>query len=379
MNLFLHVGHGKTGSSALQSFLAINRDLLLSYGIDYPKGGAFDNAKKGYISSGNIPNPRAVKLTEYIENYNGISSTLLFSSEALMSVFREAPGELRSLNKKYNLIVILYVRNPIDYCFSAYGQSVKRGGQENDFASVIDNVNNLDQVCEFIELCKNLGVDLKVINYSNVSNIEKSFFNVFLGSKCKEFLGEAVRPKASIVNRSLSRVECELQRKFNKYYGANSSRFVSDVLVNHAPDIKSEKEFIDSESLDHFIAANHKKVDYINQFLDKENKLVLKKPTDITPQTDCYEISAKQIDVLTQSISNQLKLTVKNRDSANNILANKDADFLRDIALKYEKQQSLTLEDAHYLMSLAHKARPEGPVIKRKVAEFELALKTMDK
>lgn len=383
--IYLHVGHGKTGTSALQSFIALNRGLLAEYGVNYPepKTGSFNNAIEGKISSGNASNLKEVRLSDFVNsNVDSLlpsDDAFLFSNEGMWQKLRRDVRDFSLLNENYDLTLIFFIRNPIDYCFSAYGQSVKRGGQEKKFASAISNVNNLDHVCEFIDLCKSEGVDLRVINYSNVSNLEQKFCDVFLGSKCKDFLSKSVMPKAEIVNRSLSRVEYEFQRKFNKYYGANSSRFVSDALVNYAPDIKSEKEFIDNESLEHFIAENQKKVDYVNQFLNKENELVLKKPTDIAPQTDYYEISAQQIDVLAQSISTQLKLTVKNKKASSNILANKDADLLRDIALKYEKNQSLTLEDAHYLMNLAHKVRPKGPVIKKKVAEFELALKSMDK
>ena len=43
--IILHIGHGKTGSSYLQSFLALNREKLLDIGIDYPKDDEFENAK----------------------------------------------------------------------------------------------------------------------------------------------------------------------------------------------------------------------------------------------------------------------------------------------------------------------------------------------
>jgi len=55
MNLYLHIGHGKTGSSALQSFLALNSNLLENYRIEYPEHASFENAINGKISSGNLP------------------------------------------------------------------------------------------------------------------------------------------------------------------------------------------------------------------------------------------------------------------------------------------------------------------------------------
>lgn len=59
----------------------------------------------------------------------------------------------------------------------------------------------------------------------------------------------------------------------------------------------------------------------------------------------------------------------------NNKNSDKDADFLRDIALKYDSQTPLSLEDAHYLMGLAHKVRPHGPVIKKKLDHYAAELK----
>ncbi len=53
-NLYLHIGHGKTGSSSLQTFLALNKDNLKEYGIFYPEHVSFSNAEKGFITSGNL-------------------------------------------------------------------------------------------------------------------------------------------------------------------------------------------------------------------------------------------------------------------------------------------------------------------------------------
>ena len=60
MKLYLHIGHGKTGSSYLQSWLACNTEALLSQaGLIYPaelpgQGQALDNrALRGHFSQGN--------------------------------------------------------------------------------------------------------------------------------------------------------------------------------------------------------------------------------------------------------------------------------------------------------------------------------------
>ena len=54
MNLYLHIGTEKTGSSHLQSLSAINRDLLKKSGIWFPEAEKRDNMLlSGDISAGN--------------------------------------------------------------------------------------------------------------------------------------------------------------------------------------------------------------------------------------------------------------------------------------------------------------------------------------
>ncbi|WP_166372402.1 hypothetical protein [Psychromonas sp. SA13A] len=52
----------------------------------------------------------------------------------------------------------------------------------------------------------------------------------------------------------------------------------------------------------------------------------------------------------------------------NDLKNNADVDFIRDEALKIEKTD---LKKALSLMTLAHQARPNGPFIKQKVAEYQ--------
>ncbi len=369
MNLYLHIGHGKTGSSALQSFLALNSKLLENFGIEYPAHNSFEDAKKGNISSGNIPlvdDAWDSYIDKKVKTCN--VENILFSNESLIHKIISHPKKIENLNKKYNLELIMYVRNPLDHIFSAYGQQVKRGGLSEDMSSWIDNYKVLDRVLNVINLCQSINVKLKLINYSKIDTIENSFFSHLLKKDYNLFINQSEVIKKRKINRSLSRVEYEIQRNFNKFAGASSSEYISDALVNNAPDVKSEKEYINDESLMNFINTNKKKVDFINTFLDDNNKLELEKP-NIQPENEKFEISKKQIEVLTESISNKIKNT------NNAILQNNDADILKNIAQKYEKNDSLTIEDAHYLMGLAHRARPNGPVIKQKLEAFQKELK----
>ena len=47
-NLVLHIGRNKTGSSYIQSVLALNIKQLSKYGINYPQPSDIKKASKGY-------------------------------------------------------------------------------------------------------------------------------------------------------------------------------------------------------------------------------------------------------------------------------------------------------------------------------------------
>lgn len=75
--LWVHVGHGKTGSSFIQSVLATNAPLLKEHGILYPVHDSFESAKKGFISTGNGE--------LLISDRMSFEATTLFSSEIRFS------------------------------------------------------------------------------------------------------------------------------------------------------------------------------------------------------------------------------------------------------------------------------------------------------
>ena len=77
--IILHIGHGKTGTSYLQSCLALNRQKLLDIGIDYPEDRSFKSAKKGEITSGNP--------AQFFNNYLNIES--ITDKERILLVMKD--------------------------------------------------------------------------------------------------------------------------------------------------------------------------------------------------------------------------------------------------------------------------------------------------
>ena len=138
MNIYLHIGYNKTGTSLIQSFMCANNERLLAKGILFPQTDLKDNAhyalSKTFVGQ---PDSDAVSFGEkYIRKlYDEINAklpkTMIFSSEyfvmankykikAIKSFFRElfADSVVR---------IIVYLRRHDKWFESCFNQTVKTG------------------------------------------------------------------------------------------------------------------------------------------------------------------------------------------------------------------------------------------------------------
>ena len=116
--VILHVGHGKTGSSFLQSCLALSRKKLSDFDIDYPFHRSFSQAAAGRVSNGN-----GADFLAAVQDLGGVSSKILFSHENLFHTligkdsvaFSEV---LQSPDLRFE--VIIYARDLFEHSFSRW-------------------------------------------------------------------------------------------------------------------------------------------------------------------------------------------------------------------------------------------------------------------
>ena len=374
--IILHIGHGKTGSSYLQSVLALNRDKLLDLGIDYPEINSFESerAKKGEISSGNAQ--------VFFKNYLNLESItdkerILFSNEGflfkLINGFREFKSEcFVKFCEKYGkrLKVILFTRNLFQIRFSTWAQEVKRSSEILDIdtflrESPIERHHVL--ISYWLNLSKQFGFQLIIKNYSNHKD---NLLNVFL----EELIGEKTRienfilPKNKQVNRSLTFSEYEVQRICN--YLNMSKPDLSDFLVNKLPDIKPMNIKCSTETYDIVKNANIEVINIVNNQIDKNESIKIESlETVIQKESDIQNppLTEEQIKIISSYLE----------ESSSNIKTKVDDLYIneiRDIAIKIANNQSLDLSNALSLMKIAQLLRPQGPFIKSKVEEWEAEL-----
>ena len=130
--LFLHIGHGKTGTSAIQSSLAIASEKLAALGIEYPINAKLrDRASQLEITSGNWKPKSETSLAEQlleITRKNKNNSTIILSSESLFWLVPDLLCRKSDWEDFIDLHIIMAVREVEEMLSSEYQQLVKRHG-----------------------------------------------------------------------------------------------------------------------------------------------------------------------------------------------------------------------------------------------------------
>lgn len=128
--ILLHIGFGKTGTSAIQKLLFNKRQILKGQGVYYPDIAVYENAHH-HISNYRIPKMSDVnkKLLAIIMDKfkNNDCQKLLLSSEQFCFCKPEYVKEVCSYFKNYPVSVIFYYRKQQFLLPSAYLQHVKAG------------------------------------------------------------------------------------------------------------------------------------------------------------------------------------------------------------------------------------------------------------
>ena len=312
--VLMHVGHGKTGSSFLQSTLANSVDFLATHGIAYPLTPlTAERARAGMITSGNLrPGPGHINQL-LRRGWDGPDERLLLSSEAYFLKMRSKGflERIRTLLPEADLRILLFIRDPVDHAVSNYQQVVKRHRYSGDFDQFLREYNIPRRVGQFVGWARDeMGVEVQMRNYSRVSKSLKSVFEGWLGVPEDSL----VPPSRQQINRSLSVSEMALQLAFNRHYAARSATFVSDVFCEELPDIRAERPPVSHDRLENFLgrmAAMIETLDFGGALPEDEGYQL---PTldeamamfEEPAETPVYCFSAAQIDAFARSISARL-------------------------------------------------------------------------
>lgn len=281
--IYLHIGHGKTGTSHLQSVLARSHEKLKLEKVLYPYHPNFRNASKRRISIGNLPvvakasgeSPQWLEeQVVRIARNNPQHNTYIFSSEFLFwhmqSFFEAAP----KYEREFAFHVILCVRNPLELLASAYQQSVKRHGYSHSFESYLSECSyqcehtlRASLIVEELEKCR---IDYTLFNYSSSGyNVAREIVSAMgIEGATKEDLSLDY-----VVNRSLDASELQLVAFVNSLFGKTAGSAVSDSLVNQHPNVKSSRPSCSIEAVKRLNENVQPSIEALNRYLNADAKL----------------------------------------------------------------------------------------------------------
>jgi len=315
--LIVHIGHGKTGSSFLQSILALNSERMEQLGFFYPEHPSNENAKKVMISSGN-----GIILLEK-DSFDTSHPNIILSSELLFRHLANNKERVAILAKCHDLEVVLYLRDVIDHRVSQWGQWVKRAGGYTDLNTFLatHKYDVLNYVLYWINLSKEIDFKLTLRNYSKCKNyLAQDFFNYVL--ELPELTDNLTLP-STVVNRSLSHSELEIQRVFNAAYGKESSKYISDFLCNNFPRVEPWKPILSEQTYESILSDNEVSLDAINSVLDESMHL------EIGSKEKWVNGESEEIKTLENEICKDLGASIRE-----GIKHPSSIDLLREVALR---------------------------------------------
>ena len=281
--LFLHIGHGKTGTSAIQSSLAIASNDLAGQGISYPiQQSLRDRASRLEITSGNWePKSEASLSDELLEitKNNGDNSKIILSSESLFWLIPELIQNKSKWENNIDIHIILAVREIEEMLSSEYQQRVKRHGDSMPLEQFLRARHFISshhaKAAEIIDLMSQSNISNTIINYSRHKRDISQLIFKYIGA---EELYPADQMAGAIINRSLSRKELEILITINALYYSKFpwiSTRISDALIKNQPQLEAQQCKLAKPQLEKVYEKNDAYLQIINACLDPNEQLTM--------------------------------------------------------------------------------------------------------
>ena len=363
---YLHIGHGKTGTSAIQSAFAIAQEDLLKNGIEYPiQNTDREKASQFAITSGNWNhNPKETLAQELIRRSRerNNNNSILLSSESLFwrldDLFEDGMQELKDLN----LHVLLAVREIEEMLSSEYQQRVKRHGEKRPFEQFLRSRHFISshhkRASEIITLLKQNKIKTTIINYSkHKNNIIELIFETLHAEEA--YPRDTVN--GVVVNRGLSHKELAIITLINALFHTKFpwiSTRLSDALVKELPTVQSQKCRLSEDSKLKLYEVNNDYIRNINDSLDPNEHLLDKSTmnSDSAPIDRSVFQKIREEEQLSINVISSTLLTAIQNESEHNRLSNPTIDQLIKVSQAEDTDPQTKLE----LLELAVANRPQG-------------------
>lgn len=189
--IYIHIGAHKTGTSAIQTFLSLNREMLKTKGFLYPGmerahhsiAGEFRRFSLSQITN----NPKSSTLTYFDEINKSNLDNIILSSEIFECLHSSVESLKAFIDDKFEVKIIFYVRRQDEKIESMYNSSIKNPKIRSkisfpDFISGKSDTTQNDSFC-LSQCCEEFG-DLDY--YSVLLPWERAFGKKNIIVRCYE-------------------------------------------------------------------------------------------------------------------------------------------------------------------------------------------------
>ncbi len=276
--ILLHIGHGKTGTSATQHLLSRNAGFLRDKGILYPDHPHSQRAAEGKITSGNVSpkhgenwfDPQIIDRVTQEPDYH----SYVFSSEQMFWAIHPFFPRIAELAQRFDVRIVLSVREPLEMLGSAYGQRVKQAGYSEGIAAYVPQERHIIRAGKHLEGIAEHGLQVSVLNYSVLKRgISNEIFRL-AGLDTADF-AQLKTSSVKTVNRSLTQAELQLFLGFNKHFPAEYGQRCSYEMIERLPDIPAEEVNVPVEVFEDLRQRVCDSVKLVNGYLPADQKLKL--------------------------------------------------------------------------------------------------------
>lgn len=323
--IYLHIGHAKTGTSAIQTALVRNRSLLARHGLLYPQARSDSDAEKGIVTSGNGRALRSVlwspeafdkisankRLQERsagmlrnivwarsaaaadsarsrLEDFlaSNVQNSLIYSSEGFAELSSQALKSLCEIFQRFGfrVKVIYYVRHLLDFALSQYSEQLKRHASTHEIADFIANYRStyVRVVERFAEVVGKDNIIMRLYDNER-ANLVTGFFSILSEQEGTTIKGDLIDVEKDVLNRSLTFSEMQIMLQVNKHLenqptvnARKISRAVSDSIVRSVNQQDTTEIVITPEDMAMVEQNNRHVLEYVNRFVNGAFELKLK-------------------------------------------------------------------------------------------------------
>lgn len=278
--LYFHTGTHKTGSTALQAYLATNKAILHEVGVSYEHpAGTYQTMGNGQHLYEKVYEHciNENQLVELLEFYFSGRQKAICSSEDFSRFKLKDWQKVKDVCQRLHVQVkfVTFVRDISSYYFSLHGQLIKSGVISVAFDEFCKH-NQLSPVLDSLKCLLSLfgRESMFVIHYESAINILDKYFMSAIGLNPVHFDRS---PLGNRINRSLIEYEQEIMSRITNATGQQYSYELSDLLMTQRPHLIPAKQ-INEKTIAKLSSRHAVDVEWLNQtFFDNHEVVKISK------------------------------------------------------------------------------------------------------